>query len=59
MEKVDMSSDAIDRRLRQVEELRVLCLSLMKAKKVPKPNVVTPFSTQPSEPESQAAETHS
>lgn len=32
MKKVDYSSDAITRRLRQTEQLRVLSLSLMKAK---------------------------
>ena len=31
--KVDMSSEAITRRLRQVDQLRELSLSLMKAKK--------------------------
>jgi hypothetical protein len=34
MKKVDMSSEAITRRLRQVDQLRELSLSLMKAKKV-------------------------
>jgi len=34
MKKVDMSSEAITRRLRQVDGLRELSLSLMKAKKV-------------------------
>ncbi len=34
MKKVDMSSEAITRRLKQVDQLRELCLSLMKAKKV-------------------------
>ena len=33
MKKVDYSSDAITRRLKQVDQLRVLCLSLEKAKK--------------------------
>lgn len=33
MKKIDMSGDAISRRLRQVDQLRYLCLSLMKAKK--------------------------
>lgn len=33
MKKVDMSSEAITRRLRQVDQLRELSLSLMKAKK--------------------------
>jgi len=33
MKKVDMSSEAITRRLRQVDQLRELCLSLMKAKR--------------------------
>jgi hypothetical protein len=33
MKKVDYSSDAITRRLKQTEQLRVLSLSLMKAKK--------------------------
>ncbi len=33
MKKVDMSSEAITRRLWQVDQLRELCLSLMKAKK--------------------------
>ncbi len=33
MKKVDYSSDAITLRLRQTEQLRVLSLSLMKAKK--------------------------
>lgn len=32
MEKIDMSSEAITRRLRQTEQLRKLSLSLMKAK---------------------------
>jgi hypothetical protein len=31
--KIDMSSEAITRRLRQVDQLRELSLSLMKAKK--------------------------
>jgi hypothetical protein len=34
MKKVDMSSEAITRRLKQVDQLRELSLSLMKAKKV-------------------------
>jgi hypothetical protein len=34
MKKVDMSSEAITRRLRRTEQLRELSLSLMKAKKV-------------------------
>lgn len=34
MKKIDMSSEAITRRLRQTEQLRVLSLSLIKAKKV-------------------------
>jgi hypothetical protein len=34
MKKVDMSERAILRRLKQVDQLRELCLSLMKAKKV-------------------------
>ena len=33
MKKVDMSEKAILRRLKQVDQLRTLCLSLMKAKK--------------------------
>ncbi len=33
MKKVDMSSEAITRRLRQVDQLRELSLSLMRAKK--------------------------
>lgn len=33
MKKVDMSDEAITRRLRQVDQLRELSLSLMKAKK--------------------------
>ena len=33
MKKVDMSSEAISRRLRQTDQLRELSLSLMKAKK--------------------------
>lgn len=33
MKKIEMSSEAITRRLRQTEQLRVLSLSLMKAKK--------------------------
>ncbi len=32
--KIDMSSEAITRRLWQTEQLRVLSLSLMKAKKI-------------------------
>ncbi len=34
MKKVDMSGEAITRRLRQVDQLRELSLSLMKAKKI-------------------------
>jgi len=34
MKQIDISSGAITRRLRQTEQLRVLSLSLMKAKKV-------------------------
>ncbi len=34
MKKVDMSDKAITRRLRQVDQLRELSLSLMRAKKV-------------------------
>ena len=34
MKKVDMSEQAILRRLKTVDQLRELCLSLMKAKKV-------------------------
>ncbi|HEX8396858.1 MAG TPA: hypothetical protein VF644_05495 [Pyrinomonadaceae bacterium] len=34
MKKVDMSEAAILRRLKQVDQLRELCLSLMKAKKI-------------------------
>ena len=34
MKKVDMSDKAITRRLKQVDQLRELSLSLMKAKKV-------------------------
>lgn len=33
MKKIDMSSEAITRRLRQVDQLRTLSLSLIKAKK--------------------------
>ena len=33
MKQVDMSSEAITRRLRQTDQLRELCLSLMKAKR--------------------------
>ncbi|MCY7345229.1 MAG: hypothetical protein LH614_03330 [Pyrinomonadaceae bacterium] len=33
MKIVDMSSEAITRRLKTVDQLRELCLSLMKAKK--------------------------
>lgn len=33
MKKVDMSSEAITRRLKTVDQLRELCLSLMKAKR--------------------------
>jgi hypothetical protein len=33
MKKVDMSEQAILRRLKKVDQLRELCLSLMKAKK--------------------------
>ena len=33
MKKIDMSSEAITRRLRQVDQLRELSLSLMRAKK--------------------------
>lgn len=31
--KVDMSDEAITRRLKKVDQLRTLCLSLMRAKK--------------------------
>ena len=34
MKKVDMSEEAILRRLKRVDQLRELCLALMKAKKV-------------------------
>ncbi|HSK73577.1 MAG TPA: hypothetical protein VK892_17910 [Pyrinomonadaceae bacterium] len=34
MKKVDMSEEAILRRLKRVDQLRELCLSLMKAKKM-------------------------
>ena len=34
MKKVDMSEQAVLRRLKTVDQLRELCLSLMKAKKV-------------------------
>jgi DNA-binding transcriptional MerR regulator len=34
MKKIDMSEAAILRRLKQVDQLRELCLSLMKAKKI-------------------------
>ena len=34
MKKVDMSSEAITRRLRRVDQLRELSLSLMKAKRL-------------------------
>ncbi len=34
MKQVDMSEQAITRRLKRVDQLRELCLSLMKAKKV-------------------------
>jgi hypothetical protein len=37
MKKVDMSSDAITRRLKQTEQLRKLSLSLMKAKPLSEP----------------------
>lgn len=33
MKKVDMSEEAITRRLKTVDQLRTLCLTLMKAKK--------------------------
>lgn len=36
MKQVDMSEKAILSRLRQVDKLRTLCLSLMKAKRVEK-----------------------
>ena len=39
MKKIDMSDKAITRRLKQVDQLRELCLSLMKAKKVSDENV--------------------
>ena len=34
MKKVDMSEKAVLRRLKQVDQLRELCLSLMKAKRL-------------------------
>lgn len=34
MKKVDMSEEAVLRRLKTVDQLRELCLSLMKAKKM-------------------------
>jgi hypothetical protein len=36
MKKIDMSSEAISIRLKQVDQIRYLCVSLMKAKKKPK-----------------------
>jgi hypothetical protein len=33
MKKVDMTGEAVVRRLKQVDQLRQLCLSLMRAKK--------------------------
>ena len=40
MKKVDMSEQAILRRLKKVDQLRELCLSLMKAKKLTPEEVV-------------------
>jgi hypothetical protein len=36
MKKIDMSEAAVLRRLRQVDQLRELCLALMKAKPISK-----------------------
>jgi hypothetical protein len=38
MKQVDYSPKAIETRLKQVEELRKLCLSLGKAKPIPQPS---------------------
>ncbi len=40
MKKIDMSSDAITRRLRQTEQLRKLSLSLMTAKPISKTEAI-------------------
>jgi hypothetical protein len=37
MKEIDYSDKAIAQRIRQVSQLRKLCLSLMKAKRVPGP----------------------
>jgi hypothetical protein len=41
MKKIDMSSEAITRRLKQTEQLRKLSLSLMKAKQLTDVEAVT------------------
>ncbi len=41
--KADMSPQAIDRRLREVSQLRALCLSLQKAKHLGKYTEVKPL----------------
>jgi hypothetical protein len=40
MKQVDMSEQAILRRLKTVDRLRELCLALMKAKKVPDEKII-------------------
>ena len=40
MKKIDMSETAVSQRLRQVDQLHELCLSLMKAKPIDKERAV-------------------
>ncbi len=49
---VDMSSEAISRRIRLVSELNQLGLSLAKAKPCPAPDVPADRVSQPANPES-------
>ncbi len=44
---VDMSDKAITGRLKRVEQLRRLCLSLAKAKPIEKPTHTTPAISRP------------
>lgn len=46
MKKIDYSSEAISRRLRQMEQLRVLSLSLINAKKAQDEKIVRQGETK-------------
>lgn len=61
MKKVDMSSEAITRRLRQVDQLRELSLSLMKAKKISdekSENEQQPFKAKPTQSNDENSQDH-